>query len=1539
MKKIQKLNEGAKEAENNSSAEQLPLPDTTTAPALSPVETTDNTTVAQDMEPSCHDYGSTSESPETTELEDDRTTRHEQTIASTPLRQATTSSLEWKGRGGEADMGEIVPPKQNQSETAKSVAKSIDVPVSPRSGHANGSAGTDSNHKLGKRKHQDIPPSLLEGEGPSQVKKARNHVSKIVSLSRVAGPAPKKVQKPRKKPRSIIPRGLRRKPNNTVRSHSHSNAKSDTSAYDRKRSIESSAHQCHSKDLSTHNINASSEAYTLTNPSPHKLRGISPEIPLQSDSSSQSLTGKSDHVSSDVESNSKPSRRLYDSEESSQTTDEQSESYSEDDWEPARVKKKKFMRHKTMKAAGLIIDDILKIRKQSSRTVLYDCIGSPKTKKGSHSPKRRLSLITRDTPKSERWAGPSARKPVTLAPSFLGSPATLLARSERTERSNTNLMQVTSGGGNEKHDAHVVHKAVLPSTDLSTEADEQDDGSAGEVSKDSDNEKTSKVTWLKKLPKRRLTVELDRESRLEGNHSGDESPKPKPLLEVKSSEAGPVEDTREKQRMLGQLSDEGGEMLVDPLVCTALNGSDKDKDEQSSNKAAKISSKQNTIPSSEEDLEDAIVDVLGIDPVDEENTNVPDGARANERQKFTRIRLTDADFTVGEDSRLEGNTLMSSEDDETEEDSSKQQNGRLSDDDTQEPIDVLGLDDAATTSSNTEGEWSSENDQVKPLFNVAQKLKPKHTVIRLTDEDLTTEGSLLQEEGDWRREDGALRNIEDTGDDDDDDDSNGDGSSTEEPAGGEEHNSQQQTSRKLTDKAIHDIMKASSHCSVQLDTVVSIGGNRSWRLKRPVTKQNEFVDQSNLQDFQVVLDTVPVPVGKTAVVDDSNKLITKDKKKGTKKKKKLKAGAASGDVISRDVQTGAEGKVAKRKKSGQDSKRSKGKKKIAKLMEDDSNDIVVKDLVEDNNSEDYRVKLKLISKQKPQEEKKLSTKPMPFIPLSGPMGIASSAEDDDAATNNGKTGQKLRTVEQMSNLNATDKEPTVKTVVQEGEGSGMEIDTLLAAISEGSGGMEVDSLQAVISDGHVSEKAIQAEADIMIRLSQNHHRKTVGETSSLSTVPVAKSTTFQSHGREEHNYSQADPTATTVLSKNQEEHRSKTTSEASLDALLTSPVNHSPLRSLEEHSYSRTAPTLTAASLDVPQNQTEHHSKTSPSTACTLPSQNIQSKTIGEASSESIGTGTTTDQPHTCSVEERSDKSSTAATVSGLSHDELSKTVSSKFTETESTTDQPRSMEVEHSDGNSAAAIVHGPSQNHQSQAELVDSITQLTAALVSHYQKSLLSKTNPILSSLSQNLQARDSKTVGEASSKSTATTTTTDSTSQESQDQANSKSALAYPITAALLSQDQPRSEPAEANPPPTATLPQAEAKSAVANPTSTPFLAQNLIDIHRKTLGTSTSSTAVTAGKDTGSNDSSSRNTTGNSSSVVGGASVTMATLSTTTMTTSRLTSIAEDSSTGESTLQPKKKKRRTKLLDRTKASSGFQLSVVEDKKVGVICANAR
>ncbi len=1415
-------------------------------------------------------------------------------------------------------MGGVIVP-QNQNEISKSVGKSANVTMSPRSGQASGSASIDTNHKLGKRKLQDVPPSLFGDEGPSQVKKARNHVSKTVPLSTAAG-LPKKVQRPRKKPRSVIPRALRKKPNITVKSHFHSNAKSspspDTStsvAYDRKRPIESSAHQCHSKDVSVAvnsraicSVNAFSEAYTLTNLRPHKLRGISPEIPLQSDSS-HSLTG---YVSSDTGSNSavcKPSRRLYDSESGQTTTDEQSESYSEDDWKPARVKKKKFVRHKTMKAAGLVIDDILKIRKQSSRTVLYDCIGSPKgkNKKGAHSPKRRLSLITRDSPKSERWAGPSARKPFALATSFLGSPGNIQTRSKRMEKVDTNLAQVTLGGsGNENH--NVIRKAVLPSTDSS--ADEQDSG-GGEMSKDSDSEKVNEATWLKKSPKRQLTVQLDKEIRLElkrNNVDDEQVQSPKPLSEQKSSEAQPVEDTRVKQRMLTQQSDEGGEMLtVDPLVFATLN-SNKDKDEHSSNKQTKISSKQNMPQFSDEELEDAIVDVLGIDSVDEDNIN--GGARADLRENFTRVRLTDADFTTG-DSLFPGlednNTSMSSED-ETEEDSSKQQNGRLSDDDTQEPIDVLGLDDATTTSNteNTEGEGSSENDTCNAkLSNLVEKLN-KPTVIKLTNADLTTEGSLLQEggwtgdgavgniedtggsddgdgssghggstmedsllqEGGWRG-DGAVGDIEDTGGSDDGDGSSDHGSNTEEPGGGERLDSKPQILKSLSGKAVHDLMKAaisSGHCSERVGTVASKEGKsekRRPRLKRAGAKKKQFVDQSSLQNVRIVLDALPVhrlPVGKAAVIVDSKKFTTKDNKKGTKKK--LKAGAAS---RSHGAQVGGEDKVAKRTKSKKDHKPSK-RKKVAKQMEDDSDDIVVKDLVEANNSEDYRVKLKLVSKQK-LPEKKLSTKPTRFKPLSGPMGIASSAEDDDAATISGKRRQKLRTVEHTSKpLKVPNKRLTTKKVVQEGD--------------------------AVISDSCVSKKAMEAEADIMTRLSQNHHRKTVGETSSLSTASVANPTIFQSHSLGE--------------SQNEEKYRSKT---ATLDAVVTSPITHSPLRSrsLEEHSYCKIAPTLPTSSVEVPQNQIQHRSKRTPSTSCTsLPSQNTQSKTVGEASSKSTGT--------------------------------------------DSTTDQPRNMD-EYSNRNSATAIVHGPLQNHQSKAVQVGSkstVAQPTTALASRKQKNRHGKTDPTPSSLSQKMQKRDTKTVGEVSSKSTAAATkATNSTTRMLQDQPRYKSAVTNaPLTAALLAPNQARSKSVVTNAPLTAALlsqnqtiskpavtnltsakpllsqNQASSKSAVVNPTSAPLLAQNLVDIHRRTLGTSTCS-AVTVGKDGDSN--SNRNTTENSLSVKGGASVTM--------TTSRLTSIAEDS-TGESTLHPKKK--RSTLLNRTKASSGFQLSVVEDEKVSLM-----
>ena len=1506
------------------------------------------------------------------------------------VRQATTSSSE-RSRD-EIEMGAIKPPKQNGGKAAKSMMKNVHVTVSPHSDHANGNASVDVNHKLGKRKHQDVPPSL-EDEAPSQAKKARNHVSKTVLLD-TTGPAPKKVQKPvhrRKKPRSVIPRALRKKPNNTVKSHSQSIAKSspspDTSpADDRKGSIESSAHQCHSKDIPvTENVaksrtirssGASSEVYMLTNPNPHKVRGISPEIPLQSDSSHTcSLTGTTGYVSSDAESNPnvyKPSSRTpppYDSESSQ--TDELSESYSEDDWKPARLKKKKAMRHKTMKAAGLIIDDILKIRKQSSRTVLYDCIGSPKGKKGAHSPKRRLSLITRDTPKSERWAGPSTRKPLAIAAGFLGSPGTVQARSERMEKASTTLTQVNLGGGNEKP---LIRKTALPSTDSST--DEQDSGTGGEMSKDSGSEKISKVTWLKKLPKRQLTVQLHKEIRIGGKH-------PKPLSELKSSEAGPVED-RVKQKTLSQQSDEP---LVDPLVFATLN-SDKDKDEHSSNKT-KISSKQNTIPSSDEDLEDAIVDVLGIDSVDEDNTS---GARANLKQNFTRIRLTGADFTTGDSPfpGLEDGTSMSSEDEAEE--SSKQQNGRLSDDDMQEPIDVLGIDD---TTSDTELEGSGESGKAKAL-NLAQK--PKPTTIKLTDADLTVEGSPLQ--GGWRN--GAVENIEDG--------SVGGHGRTKEHG---ERRKSKQTPKTLTGKAICDIMAAASSGQRSVGTVMSKGDGskkRKPRSKRALTKKRRFIAQSSLHNVRVVLDALPVcrsPIGKAAVIVNSKKSKIRNKKGA---KKKLKAGATS-DVKGRSF-AGVEGKVAKRAKTGQDSKPPK-RKKVAKQMEDDSDDIVVKDLVEADN-EDYRVKLKLVSKQKP-PEKKVSSKPTRFKPLSGPMGIASSAEDDDTANYN-KKGRKMRTTKHTSKLKATDKKLTTKKVVKEDEGSGM----------------EVDAIQAVISEGSVSEKAMQTEGDIMTSLSQNHLRKTVGETSSESTV--ASPTTLQPHGLEECSYSKTDPIISS-LSPNQEEHHSKTVREASSDAVVTNSITHQS-RSLEEHNYSKTAPvvqprnqkeyhskTVREASSDAvmtspithqsrsleehnyskidctvvqPQNQEEHCSKTicetssdavvtSPIThqSCSLEEHNYskidcavvqsqnqeehRSKTICETSSDAVVTSPITHQSHSLEEHDNSktivvqsqnqeehhsktmhEASSNAVVTSPITHqshsleehsyskttpthtaasltqnldehndkavDEVnfksavanrttdvpqnrtehqskanpttvctslsqnvqSKTIgeaSSQSTGTDSTTDQPRSVE-EHSDRSSATAVMSGLSQSHESKTASSEStMAHPTSALLSQNHKDQHSKTNPSASSLAQNLEECHSKTVGEISSKSTAATT--NSTTQVSQNQARSKSTVANPTTATLLS--------------------------------------QNLTDIHKKTLGISTCTTATVSG-------SNSRNTTGDSSTVVGGASVTM---------TSSRSTLSTTEESRESTQQPKK--RRTTLLNRTKASSGFQLSVVEEKKV--------
>ena len=76
------------------------------------------------MEPSYQEYGSTSESSETTE--GDRT-RHEQAAVST-VKQATTSSSE--RRRGEVEMGAIKPPKQNGGKAAKCVVKNVDITVS-----------------------------------------------------------------------------------------------------------------------------------------------------------------------------------------------------------------------------------------------------------------------------------------------------------------------------------------------------------------------------------------------------------------------------------------------------------------------------------------------------------------------------------------------------------------------------------------------------------------------------------------------------------------------------------------------------------------------------------------------------------------------------------------------------------------------------------------------------------------------------------------------------------------------------------------------------------------------------------------------------------------------------------------------------------------------------------------------------------------------------------------------------------------------------------------------------------------------------------------------------------------------------------------------------------------------------------------------------------------------------------------------------------------------------------------------------------------
>ena len=1404
-KQDKELPEGAEAENTTDNGEQLPLPDATTVPSFSPVEV-ESTTAIHETQPPYQDYGSTSGSSGTSE--GSSSTRHEQAIVA---REATTSSS--KTNRGEP---EVQPPRQHEhgGKTAGSVVMVDDVALSAHSDHADENASITANYKLGKRKHRSIILSS-EDEAPSQPKKARNHVSKSV-LHDTAGPAPNnKVQKPvrrRKKARSVIPRALRKpKPNNTVKFHSQSTNKSHSNS-ESKRLIESNTH---SKDISVaekvakshtiRNNGAFSEAHTGTNPSPHKLRGISPEIPLQSNSSAFLQNGNSAYASSDTESSSdtyKPSNRMppaYDSESSQ--TDDLSESYSEEDWKPARLKRKKSMRQKAMKAAGLIIDDILKIRrKQSSRTVIYDCIGSPKVKKGVHSPKRRLSLITRDAPKAERWSGHSTRKSLTLSTDFFGSPGTIQARRESTSET---LMQVNLGDSNEGEP--LVRKTDLSSTDSST-----DEQSSSAVDDDSGgmSRAVSRATWLKELPKRQLTVQLDKEVRIRGKYDSHHIQSPKPSSEagdLKSSEESVLENGAKHKHNIAQrmLSQQSGEPSVDPLVFASFDDDDKDKDSHTSSNKAKDSSKQLTIPSSDEDLEDAIVDILGVDSVDEDNTNGT-GTRANHdglKQNFTRIRLTSADFTAGDSPTpgLEEGTSGNSSEDETKK-SSKQESGRVSDDDMQEPIDVLGVDD---TTSNIEDKGSSERDEAK--LNLAQTLKP--TLIKPTNADLTTESSLPQEGG----EEGAVENIKD-----------GESGSTKELGG--RRNSEQTLPRILTGKEIHDLLAAVSSKNISVETVLS-KNDSSEQISKPVlTKKRRAI---NLQNVRVVLDALPVsrsPIGKAAVIVNCEDIKSRRNKEGTMRK--VRAGARS-DTRGHGVPKG-ESKIAKGTKAKQSSKPPSRRKKVAKQMEDDADDIVVKDLVEANN-EDYRVKLKLISKKQIPAEKKHGTKPTRFKPLSGPLGIASSTEDDD---NVGKVkkARKTRTVQHTSEKKTAGRKLTTKQVVKEGEGSGMEI----------------DALQAVASKGSVSEKPMEIGKDIMTQLSsQSHHSKTIGEASSEcinTTTPWARSL-------EEHNYSKADPKATTV-SQNQEEHHRKAVAEASWNTVVTNPITHHQPHNVEEHNYSKTIPPPTSLS----QNLEGRH----------------DDRTVGEASSKSVVANPTND----LSENRTEQQSTTNPTIGSLLSQILQSMTRGEMSfisaGTDSTSHEPHSLEA-------SSTVLTGPSQNHPTSSEFP--MTNVTATQASQDQRELQSETNPTTTS---SLEERHSKTVGEVSSKSAEATNST--TTQMSQNQT-----------------------------------------SLAANPTTAHLSPQIQTEHHSNTIGNATRGIATVSSDSGSGGGSSSRNTVVDSLAAVGGASVTM--------TTSRSTSTAEDQSMG-SNVQPKKK--RTTLLNRTKASSGFQLSVVEEKKVHV-CDN--
>ena len=1088
----------------------------------------------------------------------------------------------------------VSPPPSTSEQDSSSEATNVRIPKSRQisKGQAKKNAGIATNHKTGKRKHQNVPFSS-EDEAPPRLKKARKQVSKL-DLDR-ADPAPENMQKTarqRKKPRSVIPRALRKKQTNAIKSHSPPSAKSHTGsrpADDVNRPVKSKPYRSHPKGTAeyaaeSHVTHGDSGEDMSHVDSPHKLRGISPEIPLQNNSSLSSSC-----VSSDVESSMseyRPSNTTpppHDSGSSQQ--EELSESYSEED--EKRTKLKKAIRQKKMKAAGLVIDDILKMRNRSSRAVLYDCIGSPKGKKGANSPKRRLSLITRDiTPKSKSKGPELSRKikPFAISAGFFGSLGTNKAGSDKNEEPRPSLMPLQSqmkvGAGNK---APLV---CLSSADSGT-----DDG--GTNKDGSDN--TSKVPYIKSS-KRQMSVQLDKEEIKRWIHEDHHIiQNPEPTLEVADLlvQGNQTETTADIDRadhgrkssdttLVQQPHEKGlqeSESLADPLVLTTSNGGeDTDSDSNSSKQNGNLS---------DENLDEPI-DVLVVDAMDQDSHSNGAKTRSDElKQTFTKIKLTDEDFSlggsptpgVGDDAATDSEDDSSSSSGETKKQSSKQSE-RLSDEDLQEPIDVVAFDD---NMSNTEDEESSESGEEKLNFN--GKSKPKTTIIKLTDDDFTTDSSLIQDVGG-----GAIVNMED------------DSSSKER----EERYSSKQMSTNHTGtgrdvgnhdpRFLPDDLLVAMSSGIGTAAVIGEGGSEMKQSSKQKWTKKRSIDQSSLRGVRVVLNALPLATSNSVIrradINVRSK-ISKAKKITTKKRKIGTIDDAGGYDPAR-----IEGKLGKRARHRQDSKPSKRRKVTNQVYEherdnyfQDSDDIVVKDLVDDN-SEDYSSK-RTKSKKKPSERK--FTKPtdeegvLYFKPLSGPLGIASSTEDDDCTN---KAGEDSGTGSVSSGSVATNSTAQLLSHTQKKHHS------------------------KAVRGVNLKTVAIKPTTQIS-HTRQEHHSKTIGEASSESIV-TNPSTHHQSHTQQEEHLSKTIGEAVSELvakyctthyisHTQQKEYSSRTIGEVSSESIETNPTSHS--SHIQEEDRSKTIGKVSSESIAT-KPTTQHRSHTREN--------EHRSKTIGEMSSESV---------------------------------------------------------------------------------------------------------------------------------------------------------------------------------------------------------------------------------------------------------------------------------------------------------------------------------